>query len=151
MSALERTRKRFKKITYAKAKEQTANVFQKWVRMVSANDLGLVKCVSCGRVMEWKKSHAGHFYPRATESTLLEKTNCHPQCPSCNTYRAHEAIHNYVDYMNARYTRKELARLAELRAKYKRESKAWFSKDELAELFVEYSERVKREHERIGE
>lgn len=58
--------------------------FQKLRRLEEADENGMVRCISCGRVMHWSEAQGGHYIGRANRVTELEKDNVFPQCPTCN-------------------------------------------------------------------
>jgi hypothetical protein len=151
MDHLEKTKRRFKAISYAKCRDQVAKKFQLWVRMKAATRNGHVVCVTCGKHMHYKEAHGGHYYVRRIESTLFEPTNCHPQCPGCNTYRAEERKPDYAIWMMAKHDPAELDRLADLVNQYRRSKGGWFTKTELAEMYVDYCKKIRTEQKRLGE
>jgi hypothetical protein len=55
-----------------------------YVKKKVANTWGQVKCVTCGRVMQWHMADAGHYVKRECFATRWDDRNVHPQCQSCN-------------------------------------------------------------------
>ena len=56
------------------------------VRQESADENGLARCVTCGRVRHWRRQHLGHFMPRQHQSTRFDRKNTAVQCVECNTF-----------------------------------------------------------------
>lgn len=44
------------------------------------------KCISCGKVQDWKEMDCGHFINRKHKSTRWAEKNCHAQCRACNRF-----------------------------------------------------------------
>ena len=65
-------------------RQKALSSFQKLRRVEEANADGMVRCISCGKVMDWRESQGGHYIPRGCTSTELEPDNVNPQCPRCN-------------------------------------------------------------------
>ena len=60
-------------------------VFSEYIRKKdSAN--GKAKCVTCGKVDEWKKMQAGHFMSRTKYATRWDEENVQVQCVRCNRF-----------------------------------------------------------------
>ena len=64
--------------------EQLDDVFSKFIRLSNADQWGMVRCISCGKRMNWKQADNGHFVPRGNMSLRFDPKNCHPQCQECN-------------------------------------------------------------------
>lgn len=92
-----------KKKTIAGLVDEAAVILQRIVRKKAADENGYCKCVTCGKVDHWKKMHGGHFIPRGHTIHKLLEENIHPQCVSCNTFRAESAKVNYWIYMADTY------------------------------------------------
>lgn len=54
------------------------------VRRVSADDRGLVVCVSCQMPLHWSNADCAHFIPRAHMATRFNLLNLGPACRHCN-------------------------------------------------------------------
>lgn len=46
----------------------------------------VIKCISCGKIVDWKNSDCGHFVNRKHLSTRFNELNSNAQCLSCNRY-----------------------------------------------------------------
>ena len=86
----------------AVAKEQSY-VDKVGVYRTIATPLGIVACVTCGKLLEWKEAQGGHFVSRARAATKLDQTNVHCQCVHCNDYS--KPLDRYEDFINRKYGR----------------------------------------------
>ena len=61
--------------------------FSRYIRMKDADDFGMVRCFTCGKVDHWKKMDAGHFKSQGHHKKLkfFEK-NVQVQCTRCNRF-----------------------------------------------------------------
>jgi 5-methylcytosine-specific restriction endonuclease McrA len=60
---------------------------------------GMVKCVSCGKLMPWKESDCGHFVPKSRGAAVrYVEENVHPECQSCNRFDEGHLI-DYTRFM----------------------------------------------------
>lgn len=79
-----------KKSPHTKALDKADAAFSIWFRANAADENGLVKCVTCGRIMKWKmpdgSCHTGHYQSRGFSSVRFMPENCGVQCVKCNTY-----------------------------------------------------------------
>ena len=66
-------------------KKEADRLFSLLVRQSNAKD-GIVRCCTCGKVMNWRQSHCGHFMSRRHLSTRFSEKNTAPQCNYCNTF-----------------------------------------------------------------
>lgn len=109
--------------------------------------VGQVVCATCGKVDSWnsgiKGMHTGHFVPSRRASILLVEENCAPQCSSCNFYRS-GAPTEFRLWMEAV---RGIEVISELLAA-KTESLS-FTRDELVDLWFEFSERLKAAEKRM--
>jgi hypothetical protein len=62
--------------------------FQRYARLLRANDYGYVSCISCtSTMMPWNQCDGGHYISRMNRPTELEIDNVWPQCKQCNCER----------------------------------------------------------------
>jgi 5-methylcytosine-specific restriction endonuclease McrA len=60
---------------------------------------GMVKCVSCGKLIPWKDSDCGHFVPKSRGAAVrYVEENVHPECQSCNRFDEGHLI-DYTRFM----------------------------------------------------
>lgn len=164
---------RCRKILQCKAKGTTkfltnvvAPLFQKMVRAeygasdqphcvaIVGGELKLVSrrrgqcvCVTCGKVDSWdsgiKGIHTGHFLASRRASILLQEQNVAPQCSSCNFYRS-GAPAEFRMWMESVRGISVIEKLQQLKTQ-----SVSFSRDELVDMWFDYSERLKIAQERM--
>ena len=61
-------------------------VFSIFIRLRDSNENGYIRCISCGKIVHWKKSDCGHFINRKHLSTRWHEKNCNAQCRACNRF-----------------------------------------------------------------
>ena len=105
-----------KKSKKARLKLKAWNLFSEYIRRRDADKSGLVNCVTCGKLANWKGDgmQAGHFIPGRTLSILFDYRNCHNQCYSCNVGRSGNQVEYFV-YMEKRYGREVIDELRRLK------------------------------------
>ena len=69
----------------AKLEKKLDKIFSEYIRRKNAVN-GLVRCCTCGKQMDWKSAHTGHFMSRRYKSTRYDEKNVDVQCPGCNTF-----------------------------------------------------------------
>lgn len=108
---------------------------------------GQCVCVTCGKMDAWdsgiKGIHTGHFLASRRASILLEESNVAPQCSSCNFYRD-GAPSEFRMWMEAVRGVEVIARLQSLKTQ-----SVSFSRDELVDMWFEFSKRLKEATERM--
>ena len=105
-----------KKSKKQKLKLKAWNLFSEWVRRRDADNSGLVNCVTCGKLANWKNDgmQAGHFIAGRTLSLLFDDRNCHTQCYGCNVGRNGAQVEYFI-YMEKRYSREVIDELRQLK------------------------------------
>lgn len=113
-----------------------ARVFQKVVRMLSADEHGICKCITCDARYPWNdlRINAGHFVSRKCRTTIFQFVNCHPQCVKCNQHLSGNAA-EYERFMVEKYGQEAVDDLKTLG----RESIKWTC-EELAEKKIQFME-----------
>lgn len=110
--------------------------------------IGQCVCVTCGKIHLWNSGiegmHTGHFVSSRRSSILFEERNVAPQCSSCNRYR-NGAPTEYQRYMEAVYGVDVIEELERLKA-----MPVSFTRIELVDMWLEYSERLKAAKERMN-
>jgi len=133
-----RTLERFKTLRIHKCINQTALLFQKWVRLSSVEADGKLTCCSCGkRDYPGKPFDSGHWIGRSSKAVIFDRRNCHPQCAACNRFGVGPVKAGYDDFMRRTYGQQVMDELICLG----NEPKHW-TREELAELYVELQEHV---------
>jgi hypothetical protein len=117
-----------------------AKVFQKLVRMQSADEYGMCQCVTCDARYPWNdlRINAGHFVSRKCRTTIFLHINCHPQCANCNKHLGGNAA-EYERYMVATFGREVVDDLKST----SRESIRWTC-EELAEKKIQFLAMAKK-------
>lgn len=82
-------------------------LFSRYIRLKNANHNGMVECVTCGELMHWKESQAGHFIGGRTNSVLFDERLVHVQCRMCNIWLQGNYV-AYTLYMLTQYSREEI-------------------------------------------
>lgn len=73
-----------KKPTLKSLKNKAWSLCSEFVRRSHADEGGTVSCYTCGKLMHWKESHAGHAIPGRHNAVLLDTEIIRPQCPRDN-------------------------------------------------------------------
>lgn len=111
---------------------------------------GQCACVTCGKVCPWsssekkKQMHAGHFIASRRNSILFDEANIAPQCAGCNNFGSGEQA-AYTLWMNAVRGEDTVERLHR-----RKNDIVQFSVDELIDMKIAFSKRLKAAKERIG-
>ena len=61
-------------------------IVSKVVRLSHADSNGLVTCISCGKIIHWTESDAGHYITRRDKRFKYDMSNIFPQCKYCNRF-----------------------------------------------------------------
>jgi hypothetical protein len=68
-------------------KSQCWKLFSEYIRRKHADEGGTVECISCGKLLHWKDSQAGHFIGGRTNAVLFDEDIVYPQCRTCNIFK----------------------------------------------------------------
>ena len=103
-------------------------------------------CVTCGSIMPWKKSQAGHFVPGRNNSVLLREDLVHTQCYRCNCCLGGN-LARYMIYMmeSYGYTKEQIKELLDLKFKVKP-----MTRTDWEEKIAEYEQKLKDLGDIIG-
>jgi len=78
----------------ASLKEKLWKLFSEYIRLRDASDIGYVNCISCGKVMYWKDSQAGHYVPKNNGLFFyFNEDDVHAQCYGCNVGKSGNLIY----------------------------------------------------------
>lgn len=75
-------------------------VFNEWVRLDNADELGYVTCCTCSKRRKWNdRMDAGHCEKSTQQGTRFDPMNVAPQCSYCNRFQnGNQSAHRiYVD------------------------------------------------------
>lgn len=78
-----------KKPNYA---DQLDKIFSLYIRLRDAMPNGMVKCISCGKIVPFTQVDCGHFYSRIHTATRWDEDNCNAECRYCNRMSAEHLI-----------------------------------------------------------
>ena len=108
-------KKRAKAKPIPRLRDKAWNLLSQIVRRGNSDHKGDVVCVTCGKQLPWRESHAGHFVPRARGiACYFECRNIHPQCPGCNMFGGEMVKIRYSQWMTRMYGQDEVDRLITL-------------------------------------
>ncbi len=109
--------------------------------------VGECVCVTCGNVEPWSGNiggmHTGHFLGSRRFAILFEEANVAPQCSHCN-YHKGGAPQEFRRWMLAVRGAGVVERLERLKATIRQ-----FTREELVDMRIEYSARLKAAIERM--
>lgn len=75
-----------KKPTLKSLKNKAWKLVSEYVRRSHADEGGTVSCYTCGQLLFWKESHAGHAIPGRHNAVLYDVDIIRPQCPRDNLF-----------------------------------------------------------------
>lgn len=67
-------------------KNRCWKLFSEYIRRKDADDGGTVECYTCGKLMHWKESQAGHFVAGRGNAVLFNEDCVRVQCQRCNIW-----------------------------------------------------------------
>lgn len=67
-------------------KKKAWHEFSVYIRRKYADELGWVKCYTCGNTGEWKKFQCGHGIGGRNNAVLFCENVCRVQCVGCNVF-----------------------------------------------------------------
>ncbi len=122
---------------------------QKLSRISAADDNGYCKCVSCGKLDNYKNMDGGHFIPKGSSSRwALEESNVNPQCKGCNGF---SMKHGSAE---AQYTLWMIDWIGKDQVEYMLSTKndpIKFYAADYREMIADWSEQIKSHERRLGE
>lgn len=77
-------------------------VFSIFIRQRDSDANGLIRCISCGKIVPWKESDCGHYINRKHMATRFDEQNCNAQCRSCNRFDEGN-MHGYAKGLRVKY------------------------------------------------
>lgn len=60
--------------------------FSEYIRLRDADEFGICKCFTCGRIRHWRQVDCGHGIGRQHKATKFDEKNNHAQCKGCNGF-----------------------------------------------------------------
>lgn len=61
-------------------------VYSRYIRLRDAYPNGMIRCISCGRVLPFDQFDCGHYFSRYHLSTRWDEHNCNAECIRCNRF-----------------------------------------------------------------
>jgi len=127
-----------KKVSKSKLKIKAWDLLSKIIRLKYSDDNGYCSCVTCGITKHWSELQAGHFIPKAAgNSVYFLEENIHPQCVSCNIFKAGN-LTEYTLFMIDLYGRDEVERLKQVR-----DEKIKITLQDYEDMIIDYTKRLK--------
>lgn len=112
-------------------------VFSLWVRVSNAKN-GKCKCVTCGRIDNYKYMDAGHFVDRANMCTRFDELNVWPQCRTCNRLNGGEKK-KFREFLEKKYGKTVVTELERAGRSVCKMYDPWFR-----EAIKDYTARIKQ-------
>lgn len=76
--------------------------FSKYIRLRDTDENGIGFCCSCGKVIHYSNSDAGHFINRKHKLIRFSEINVHAQCRECNRFDEGNMV-GYYQFMINKY------------------------------------------------
>ena len=122
---------------HTKALKKADTAFSLWFRANEADENGLVRCCTCGKVIKWKmpdgSAQTGHYESRGIAAVRFMPTNCGIQCSQCNYYKEGAKI-KMRQYLVNRYGEDEVLKIERL-AKMPNKRLSDFELNEIAKFY----------------
>lgn len=106
-----------------------------FVRLNAADQTGTISCVCCGSRVYWKDADCAHYRDRDNMATRFYLPNLGAADPNCNRFDHYGHIQRWSD-------RLRLHEMVDLETRS--HSLYKYSRPELEEMIVEYTEKVKQ-------
>lgn len=62
--------------------------FSEYIRLRDADSSGMVRCITCEKIVAWNDCDAGHFIDRSHKATRYDERNVNAQCKTCNRFQS---------------------------------------------------------------
>lgn len=124
-------------------KKKLDTVFSLYIRLRFADNKGMVKCFTSGKIMHYKEAHCGHFISRRHLGTRWNEVNCQVQSVSENIYNQGNAP-EFAKRIEEIYGKKELDLLH-----IKKNNISKMGAFEYGLLIKEYTDKVRELKEKI--
>lgn len=127
-----------KKLSTAKLKKKLQIIFNQYIRLRDCGEKGWAYCISCGKVLQYTQTQAGHFWSvGAYPAVRFDERNVHVQGACCNTFR-HGNLLEYREGLIDKIGQQAYDELKRDRNQAKK-----YTVFDLQELIKIYSQRVK--------
>lgn len=131
-------KKKDKQESVSELKKKLDKVFSEYIRRRNADENGMVKCFTSGKVMHWKEAHAGHFISRRHMGTRFDEINVQVQSVGENLFNQGNAPvfgKNIIEHFGIDAYEMLFVKM---------NAKCKYGKFELKMLIQEYTEKVKQ-------
>lgn len=118
--------------------------FSIWVRLRDADENGLAKCCTCGKMIDVKYSDCGHFIKRQHMATRFDERNCACQCKKCNGFEQGRDV-EFAEFIEKKYGGSVLIQL-----KFASRTVKKFSGMEIAAIAAHFKEKAILEAKQKG-
>lgn len=129
-----------KTISTSKAKAKAWQEFSKFIRtrdsIATTGDTDSGVCCTCGKLIPFKQSQAGHFIAGRTNALLFDEDIVHLQCYACNVCNHGEQLEYYY-YMKRHYTEDQILEMRKLRYQTVK-----YTTDDLLQIADRYKEKT---------
>lgn len=133
-----------KKRALSTSKNKAWREFSRFIRLrdciMTTRDTDAGVCITCGKLISYGSSQAGHFIAGRTNAVLFNEDIVHLQCYSCNVCNHGEQLEYYYAMQKLGYTEDEIIKMRQLRytaLKYTAEDY-----EEIAEKYKEKSAKL---------
>jgi hypothetical protein len=106
-----------------------------FVRLSAADENGTIRCISCGQGVFYKEADCCHFKDRDNMATRFYLPNLAAGCQDCNRFDHYEHLKAWRDKMTSEQ---------EDHLDQKANSQEKFTRYELGQLLIEFTEKVKQ-------
>ncbi len=72
--------------TKSLAMKKADRYFSEYIRFRDANSNGMVRCITCDKIVHYSECDAGHFIDRSFKATRYDEQNVNGQCHRCNRF-----------------------------------------------------------------
>lgn len=97
-----KSRSKLKFITRPILKKVLIDIFSIWIRTRYADEQGIVKCFTCGRIDYWWEMDCGHWERSNNYGTKWDEENCQVQCTRCNITMSGN-YERFAEHLQTRY------------------------------------------------
>ncbi|MDR1346817.1 MAG: recombination protein NinG [Prevotellaceae bacterium] len=117
-------------------------IFSESVRRRDADEDGYIRCISCGKIVHWKDSDAGHYVNRRHLALRYDEKNVNAQCRACNRFDEGNMI-GYHAGLIKKYGEGVIQYL-----EIKKHNTAKYGKFEYQTLIKYYTEKIKQQNKK---
>lgn len=116
--------------------------FSLFIRLRDADENGLARCCTCGKLIDVKYSDCGHYIKRQHMATRFDERNCACQCKRCNAFEQGRDT-EFADFIEKKYGGSVLIQLKLAGRSTKKFNK--FELDQIAKYYKQAAEKLAKE------